>query len=648
MRRWNQLYLKRIRYADYDDQDGSEQFLVSVEFAYEDRPDPFSVHRSAFEIRTTKRCAQIEMATHADRNRLARRYEFVYLDQRSDLPRLQELLPLSKVSLLSQIKVVGLDGDQTENLPPLEFGYSVFAPEKRRFFPLTGSDLPPVSLADPDYDMADLFGNSLPDVFEMNGAVRFWRNLGEGNFALPHDMRTAPAGVRLSDAGVQLLDANGDGRIDVLVSTQALTGYFPLRFDGTWDGRSFQRNREAPSFDLKDSEVKLVDLNGDGIPDAIRSAERFEIFFNDPERGWNSTRRVARRDIAEFPNVNFSDPRVKWGDMSGDGLQDIVLVYDGSTVYWPNAGYGDWGQPVAMRNSPRFPDRHNPARILLGDVDGDGVDDLVYIDDKKVILWINQSGNAWSEPIVVTGTPPVSDLDAVRLVDLLGAGVPGILWTSNFDGLSRAHMFFLDLTGGTKPYLLNEMVNNIGATTRVQYASSTQFYIEDQKIASTRWKTSLPFPVQVVQRVEVIDELSKGKLTTEYRYHHGHWDGAEREFRGFGMVEKLDSEVFGDYNIAGLHGSDINFTAVNDPRQFSPPTHTPKPGSTSVLSGMSSVTGKKRTLVRNSGRMIPDSYNIIRPWTLFFALSLAEECAGTPSALCGEVYCARSCMPWTT
>jgi hypothetical protein len=25
----------------------------------------------------------------------------------------------------------------------------------------------------------------------------------------------------------------------------------------------------------------------------------------------------------------------------------------------------------------------------------------------------------------------------------------------------------------------------------------------------------------------VIDEISKGKLTTEYRYHHGYWDGIE-------------------------------------------------------------------------------------------------------------------------
>src|SRR5262249_51148731 len=113
---------------------------------------------------------------------------------------------------------------------------------------------------------------------------------------------------------------------------------------------------------------------------------------------------------------------------------------------------------------------------------------------------------------------------------------------------------------------------NMGALTRVEYAPSTEFYLEDQKGPATRWKTTLPFPVQVVSRVEVIDDFSRGKLTTEYRYRHGYWDGAEREFRGFGRVDQRDTEVFEDYHAAGLHpGRPFQPVA---PRAFSPPTET--------------------------------------------------------------------------
>ena len=95
--------------------------------------------------------------------------------------------------------------------------------------------------------------------------------------------------------------------------------------------------------------------------------------------------------------------------------------------------------------------------------------------------------------------------------------------------------------------------------------------------ARTRWRTPLPFPVQVVARVEVIDQISQGKLTTEYRYHHGYWDGTEREFRGFGMVEQFDTETFADYHAAGAHGP--RNASSRYQQHFSPPS-SPRPGST--------------------------------------------------------------------
>ncbi|MGL5942559.1 MAG: SpvB/TcaC N-terminal domain-containing protein [Waterburya sp.] len=568
---WDRLYLAEIRYGDYGDS-ANPQFLVRVKFSYEERPDPFSEYRSGFEIRTIRRCTQIEVLTQPEREILTRTYNLIYLDQRNDLPNLEQLLPINGVSLLSQVRVVGHDDEATQDLPPLEFGYTQFAPQGRKFFPLAGADLPSGSLGRPEYELADLLGNGLPDILEMNGTVRYWRNLGNGKFDRPRSMSNAPAGLQLADPNVQLIDANGDGRIDLLVNREGLSGYFPLRFGGLWDKRSLQRYQFAPSFSLEEPEVKLVDLTGDGVTDAIRSGSRLECFFNDPKQGWKETRWVERRALKEFPNLNFSDPRVKWGDMSGDGLQDILLVHDGNVEYWSNLGYGNWGQRISMRNNPRFRYGYDPRRILVDDVDGDGLADIVYVDDRKVILWINQSGNSWSDPIEIKGTPPVSDLDSVRLVDLLGTGIRGVLWSADANGLNRPNMFFLDFTGGVKPYLLNRMDNHMGSLTLVNYAPSVRFYLEDEKRRETRWKTHLPFPVQVVAKVEAIDQISQGKLTTEYRYHHGYWDGAEREFRGFGRVEQRDTEIFEEFNQSGLH-SDQLFEIV-EATKFTPPLET--------------------------------------------------------------------------
>lgn len=543
---WDQLYLKRIRYIDYTDQ-STTKYLVSVTFVYEGndqavRPDASSDYRAGFEIRTRKRCERIEVRVNeTTQERLVRTYELIYLDRRTGM---EQLVPLNQSSLLSKINVRGHDGDLTESLPPIEFSYTQFEPEKRRFVALTGSQLPPNSIGNAEYELADLFGNGLPDVLQMNSTVRYWRNLGGGRFDRPREMSTAPAGIHLEDPGVQLLDADGDGRLDLLVTNETLSGYYPLQFDGLWNRRSFNRYEKAPSFDLKDPEVRLLDLDGDGVTDALRSGSRFECFFNDPVNGWKTTKQVERRQLSDFPNVNFSDQRVKLADMTGDGLLDIVLVSDGDLVYWPNLGRGEWGKRIVTSHAPSLPLGYDPNRVLLGDIDGDGLADVIYVDDKKVTLWINQSGNGWSEPKVIRGTPSVTNADGVRLADIFGTGVSGLLWSRDADGTSEKTLHFLDFSGGIKPYLLNVMDNHTGATTRVTYSSSTKFYLQDEQQRDTRWKTPLPFPVQVVSKVETIDAISGGRLTTEYTYHHGYWDGVEREFRGFGRVDQRDTEVF--------------------------------------------------------------------------------------------------------
>ena len=121
---------------------------------------------------------------------------------------------------------------------------------------------------------------------------------------------------------------------------------------------------------------------------------------------------------------------------------------------------------------------------------------------------------------------------------------------------------------------------------QVQYQPSTHYYLADQQNKNTRWKTPLPFPVQVVAKTEVVDQISKGKLSTVYEYHHGYWDGGEREFRGFGRVDTYDTEFLAEYNqaqdfytgsfapVGGLHTQDkLEFNPVPETR-YSTPTLT--------------------------------------------------------------------------
>ena len=107
-------------------------------------------------------------------------------------------------------------------------------------------------------------------------------------------------------------------------------------------------------------------------------------------------------------------------------------------------------------------------------------------------------------------------------------------------------MRYIDLMGGQKPHLLVKTVNNLGAETEVHYAPSTKFYLKD-KFAGRPWITKLSFPVHVVEKTTMRDKWRQTEFSSTYSYHHGYFDGVEREFRGFGRVEQVDVESFGSF-----------------------------------------------------------------------------------------------------
>ena len=156
--------------------------------------------------------------------------------------------------------------------------------------------------------------------------------------------------------------------------------------------------------------------------------------------------------------------------------------------------------------------------------------------------------------------------------DLLGNGTACLVWSSSLPGDAGRQMRYVNLMGagaGQKPHLLVKTVNNLGAETLVHYAPSTKFYLRDKRDGKP-WITRLPFPVHVVERVETHDHISRNRFVARYAYHHGYFDGEEREFRGFGMVEQWDTEEFAALSASGSFPAATNI----DEASHVPPVHT--------------------------------------------------------------------------
>ncbi len=586
-------YLKRVRYGnlaphvpgealsrrtdmcfevvfDYGEHDIAAPIPREVR-SWPARPDAFSAYRAGFEVRTYRLCRRVLMFHHfpaeaTGRDCLVRSTDFTYSEN-----------PVA--SFISKVTQSGYSRqpDHTyrkQSLPPLEFAYSqVKIDETIHTIEPESLENLPYGLDDSHYQWVDLNGEGLSGILTEQAGTWFYKsNEGNGKFSPIQPLVTQPSLANLRSGRQQLLDLAGNGLLDLMQYARPISGFYERTEEDGW--YSFRAFASLPNIDWADPNLRFVDLTGDGFVDIlITEQEVFTWYPSRAKRGFGPGQRAYKSwNEEKGPALVFADREqsVYLADMSGDGLTDLLRIRNGEVCYWPNLGYGRFGAKVTMDNAPWFdaPDLFDQRRIRLADIDGSGTIDIIYLGRDGVKLFFNQSGNRLSSPHVLTEFPRVDTLSSVTVVDLLGNGTACIVWSSPLPADTGQPMHYIDLMGGQKPHLLIATKNNMGAETRVHYLSSTQFYLHDRKCGDP-WITKLPFPVQIVERVETYDRISKNRFVTRYAYHHGYYDGVEREFRGFGMVEQWDTE-----EIDTIHRSDTSRCTNLDEASFVPPVHT--------------------------------------------------------------------------
>lgn len=523
------------------------------------RPDPFSSNRAAFEVRTYRLCKRALMfhrfptGTHGldITPCLVRSTDFAY-DEGPVVSYLKSVtqagyLWATASSQFERATLPSLSLDYAK--PPEEFDDQLRSIDRES---LEGI---PSGVDGSFHQWVDLDGEGIPGV--LTAHQRSWyykRNRGEGHLAPAAELRSLPSPAELG-AGAQLTDLGGDGQLDLVKYAPSLPGYFTRTHEGGWE--AFATFSALPNVDWNDPNLRFLDLDGDGHPDVLITEHNAFVWYRSrAKEGFEPAAFVSKpRDEMRGPAVVFADgtETIFLADMGGDGLVDIARVRNGEVCYWPNLGYGRFGRKVTLEGSPHFdaPDQFDPKRIRFADLDGSGTSDVLYLGRDGVAVYLNESGNALSRRQSIQSLPVVDSAASLNILDLLGNGTSCIVWSSPLPSDRWMPIRYVDPMGGKKPHLLTSIVNNLGAETRIEYAPSTKFYLADRE-AGKPWLTRLAFPVQLVERIERYDYVNKSRLVTRFAYHHGYFDGHEREFRGFACVEQWDAESFGGEKGKGL------------------------------------------------------------------------------------------------
>jgi len=222
----------------------------------------------------------------------------------------------------------------------------------------------------------------------------------------------------------------GDQMVEVVLGDNTGANWIP------WDdGLSSQA--EAENWYGKFA-TDLGDFNNDGLLDIVSNSfgngTGLHTYINNGDGTWGENLDVGLGLNAEF--------YCRFADFNNDGNLDIVASLDGHSIYFGD-GAGGWIESYG--NLPPQPDFQSLWSPSVGDVDGDGADDLAFLspEDRYPEIWrYSTVTEEWEDisdnlPDISFWRCQLADMNMDGLLDLVTANNDGytvIVHTNGIDG----------------------------------------------------------------------------------------------------------------------------------------------------------------------------------------------------------------------
>lgn len=353
------------------------------------------------------------------------------------------------------------------SVSPSLYSLTVTVDEPIAFRPPVFFDGSELLLGGPTLQVADINGDGRPDMLYSQvddnylGAVNVYLNAGNGVFEAPLSL-TVPGSQYESEP--VLADINGDGRLDVIetytnnnnanavaVFLQNPDGSFAapasysystfigvinpvavghlfgssvlsvITLDTYGNLYNFTVNSNGslqspglitlPTSAWGDgSSLSLVDFNGDSLADLIGNGDGGSAVLDVA---------TASENFAPFNGQAIYADAAAVGNLYGDGHNELVLAGSAAAQVFSESGVNPVSYPLSTAE---------PVAVAFGDVNGDGLTDIVVLHDAGPGFLFQQANHTFSSEVLFPIDDPYYAVGPLWVGDLNGDGIPDLVY----------------------------------------------------------------------------------------------------------------------------------------------------------------------------------------------------------------------------